>query len=401
MWASGDTSLACARITSFVLGLASAALVLVAARVLVADRRGALAGALVAALFPWSARLGVATIPELPTAALAFFSVATLTSARGRLRILGGAALALACLSRYEPWLLAIAFVGITLRQLRSRSGPSLPHAALGVAFAVLGPLGWIAHNAHAHGEAFHFLALVSAYKRAVGGDASLAVLGYPLALLREEPELWLGSCACAFARRNRGERFSRVPIVALAFMVATLSLAAVGGGAPTHHNGRALLVVWLAVAVYLGAALERELSRQWRTGVALLLVVLASLPLGAFLFRPWYARLDAMADREDEARIGAATRTLAVSGPILLEVNDFGFFAVEAGSGRPEAFVLDRSIDPRGPVSPSCFTEPRRLRERIDATGARAIVARESAGTSELGVPVAAFGSWRLWRLK
>ena len=59
-----------ARAIAFVLGAVSAALVYVAALWITGDRRAAVPGALLAAVFPWSACLGVATVPELPAAAL-------------------------------------------------------------------------------------------------------------------------------------------------------------------------------------------------------------------------------------------------------------------------------------------------------------------------------------------
>ncbi|HSN98938.1 MAG TPA: hypothetical protein VLS89_11655, partial [Candidatus Nanopelagicales bacterium] len=61
-----------ARALAFALGLASAALVYLAARWITEHHpapRAPLLGALIAAVFPWSACLGVATVPELPAAA--------------------------------------------------------------------------------------------------------------------------------------------------------------------------------------------------------------------------------------------------------------------------------------------------------------------------------------------
>src|SRR5262249_48008728 len=72
-------SLAVARGLALVLGVASALLLYIAARWITADRRSALLGALVAALLSWSARLGIATVPELPTAALSVLAIACAT----------------------------------------------------------------------------------------------------------------------------------------------------------------------------------------------------------------------------------------------------------------------------------------------------------------------------------
>jgi hypothetical protein len=402
MWLIGDTSLTCARVTSFALGLASAVLVWFAARLLVADRRAALAGALVAAAFPWSARLGVATVPELPTAALAFFAVASLASRDGGVRVAAAFALLAASLSRYEPWPLVIAFAVVSLWQAR-RAEIEWRAAIAAVVIATLGPAAWIAHNAYAHGEALHFLVRVSAYKRAVGGDDSLAVIGYALALLREEPELWIAAVACAIGASLRSvptETASPWPRLAgaLAFMVLALSLAAARGGAPTHHNGRALLAVWLALAVYVGAGLTRIALAKGHARIAVGLVSIAALPVGALVLRPWYARLDSMADREPEVAIGRAVRDLPKSARVLIEVRDFGFFAVEAGSGRPDCFIADRTLDPRDGAQTTSFFDQRALRDKLASTRATHVVAAPSDATAWLGEPIASVKTWRLW---
>jgi len=398
MRAFGDTSLAFARGVAFFLGLASAVLVLAAARLLVRDRKAAMLGALLACAFPWSARLGVATVPELPTAALSLFGVATLASSSARLRVGGAAALLAACWSRYEPWPLAAAFVALQFLPLRLTAPVSLRGRSLASLVAAFGPAAWIAHNAMAHGDPLHFLARVSAYKRALGADDPWAMVGYPLALVREEPELWLAAAACAVLLRSRSFRRLRAPALALFAMVFALSLAAARGGAPTHHNGRALLAVWLLLAVYVGAALAEGFTVPGWRRVAVAAVAVLSLPVGALVLRPWYARLDAMSDRTAETRIGARARELAAAGPVLLEVRDFGFFAVQAGSGRPDLFVLDRTLDPRDPGAGSSFRDPEALRLRIAETGARYVLGAAAPTTLAWGEPLAASGLWGLW---
>ena len=130
---------------------------------------------------------------------------------------------------------------------------------------------------------------------------------------------------------RGSGLRSLRAPVCALGAMVLALSLAASRGGAPTHHNGRALLAVWLALAIVVGAQLDAVLRRPGAARLGLAAVIFAVVPFGAFVLRPWYARLDSMADREVETRIGARTRALVDRGPVLLEVRDFGFFAIQS----------------------------------------------------------------------
>jgi hypothetical protein len=396
---SSTTTLFAARVVAVLLGLASSLLLLAAARLLVRDCKAALVGALVASVFPWSARLGVATVPELPTAALSVFGLASLASSCGRTRVAGAVALFAATLSRYEPWFLAAGF--LLASAVPGLSAPVRPSSRrVAAALALLGPLAWIAHNAHAHGAPLHFVARVSAYHRAVGGNAALAAIGYPLALLREEPELWLLVVAPLLSRGRVALPTSlRGPLASLGAMVVALSLAAARGGAPTHHNGRAMLAVWLVVALGLGAGAWHAFAAGGRRRVALLAACAVVLPLGALVLRPWYARLDSMAARADEEGIGALVRANDADA-VLLEVRDFGFFAIEAGSGAPERFILDRSLDPREPERASSFRDEAALRERLRHSGARHVVAHEGEATRWLGAPLAAAGSLRLWRV-
>lgn len=395
---AGNTSLAFARGVAFSQAILSSLLLLAVARILVRDRRAALVGALCAVVFPWSARLGVATVPELPAAALSLFAVATLASSSGRLRLAGGVALLAASWSRYEPWPLAIAFV---LAQFVSGFGArpaSLRARVAATGFALVGPMAWLVHNHFTHDDALHFLTRVSAYKRAIGGDDSFASLAYPLALVREEPELCLLALGAFAWVRGSTLRGFRAPLVALTAMVVALSLAAARGGAPTHHSGRALLAVWLLFALYVGAKAYAAFERPGGARLGFAALMLVALSLGSFVLRPWYGRLDSMAHRESETRIGARTRALVDGGPVLLEVRDFGFFAIQAGSGAPDLFVLDRTLDPLDPSAGSSFIDPGTLRARIARTGARYVVATETPCTLFLGEPRIAAGTWRLW---
>jgi len=395
----GTTSLLAARVVALLLGFASSLLLLAAARLLVRNRNAALLGALFASLFPWSVRLGVATVPELSTAALSVFGLATLASPRGCLRVAGAAALFAATLSRYEPWFVAAGFVVAgAVPALSAPVRPSLRRLA--AVLALLGPLAWLGHNAVAHGAPLHFVARVSAYHRAVGGDAALAAIGYPLGLLREEPELWLLAVVVTLSRGRAAPPPSlRGPVAALAAMVAALSLAAARGGAPTHHNARALLAVWLVVALGLGAAAWHALAAGGRRRMALVAAGAVVLPLGGLVLRPWYARLDSMAARADEERIGALVAERGADA-VLLEVRDFGFFAVQAGSGAPARFVLDRTLDPREPDRGSSFRDEAALRQRVEESGARHVVARPCDATRWLGAPLAMAGALGLWRV-
>ncbi len=402
MRALGDTSLTVARTAAVALGLASAALVYAAARILVRDRRAALAGALLAAVFPWSARLGVATVPELPTAAMSLFGAATLATPSTKARFAGAALLSCACLCRYEPWPLAVAFALATLFERDARSGSLAPRAS-SAALALVGPAAWLLHNRIAHGEALHFLGRVSAYRRAVAGEASLHdLVAYPLALVREEPELWLVAAGATLVgtRPLLGARFAR-PAVALTSMVALLSAAAMRGGAPTHHAGRAVLAVWLAVAVYAGAAIATAFLRGRPERRAVLALSAASIALGVLILRPWYARLDSMTTRTRELSIGAAASALPRDARVLVEVRDFGFFAVEAASGAPWNFVLDRELDPRVAARESSFATAALLERRIAAVRATHVVGEVSEATRHLGPPLAMADGLGLFRVE
>src|SRR5690606_37754169 len=95
-----------------------------------------------------------------------------------------------------------------------------------------------------------------------------------------------------------------------LALLLATLSLAALRGGAPTHHAGRAVLAIWLAAALFVAPAIRAAFAGPRRQAFALLVVT--TMPLGAFILRPWYARLDDFTPRHEEVAIGRAAAALA-----------------------------------------------------------------------------------------
>jgi len=403
--AVAGTSLTVARSLAFALGLASAALIYAAARLMLQDARGALIGALLAAVLPWSARLGVATVPELPTAALSVFAIATLTHDDRRLRIWGALALLAACLSRYEPWPLAATFIALTLWDLARRRA-DVAHLLGSAALAASGPIAWMAHNAAAHGSALHFAERVTAYKRAVGAEpATLAsvLAEYPLSLLREEPELCIVSATlaigAALSRQRLPPKLPRVALMLLAIL-GGLSLAALPGGAPTHHAGRALLAIWLVMAIFAGAGARAALHSKRATRIGFTVVTLTAMLLGAFMLRPWYARPDSYTARAAETEIGAAVAKQApAASVVLLEAIDYGFFAVQAGSGRPDDFVLDRSLDPRNAVAASSFNSPRALRTRALEANAQYVLGHRTSVTDTLGPPLATAGQWGLWK--
>ena len=397
--------LAVAREAALVSGLLAALLVLQAARWMGEDRDAALGGAVLAAIFPWSARLGVATVPELLTAALTLLAAAAL-GGPARRRLWGGAALFVATLSRYEAWPVALVFALCCAAEARRADRGARAALGLGALTALAGPAAWMLWNHTSHGDALHFLARVAAYRQALGGGgeagAGARFLAYPLSMVREEPELLAMLAAAAAmtalggpALRARLKPYARPAALAVA-QIAALSLAMIRDGAPTHHPERAVLMALLLAAVAAGG-LSVHLLREpgWGRPLALAAVV----GLAAALARP-RVPAEGFAERRDEAAIGAAAAAAAHPGDaILVEVADYGWLAVAAGLGRPEDVIPDRSVDPRAPREPSSFDDAGALSRRVTGSGARFVVAHAAEQVNEvLGRPIAVRGAWALW---
>jgi hypothetical protein len=411
-------SLGAARALAFALGLASALLVLVAARWITGDRRAALAGALLAAVFPWSARLGVATVPELPAAALTLLALASLATPSPDRRLWGAGGLLLATLSRYEPWPVAIIFSFFSLLGVirLGQSRAAQVKLCLAALIALAGPAAWVAWNHIAHGDSLHFLARVAAYRQALGpgGDGTLLrLLAYPAAMFREEPELVLSPLALGVvARRIRpmwralvdAARPYLLPAALAALQIAALSIALVRDGAPTHHPERATLVGLLILALAVGDLGARAFraaatpSDREVTAFGAFVVVL----IGLFLVRPFLFREHFNA-RTDEVAIGRAAAEIVPPGTkVLIEIHDYGYFAILAAFARPADAVLDRSIDPRDPPIPSSFDDPAALRRRASESGAAYFIARPPPSPAPPpGTPMATRGVWALWRIE
>jgi hypothetical protein len=405
-------SLDVARATAFALGVASALGVLVAARWITRDAKAALWGAALAAIVPWSARLGVATVPELPTAALTLLALAALVpgdDARpvASRRLVGALALLAATLSRYEPWPIAAGFALITLVDARRASAADRARLGVAAAIALAGPIAWIAWNHRAHGEALHFLTRVAAYKKALGAGADESaytrLLAYPIALAREEPELFtvlavLVGLAVATrlpALRSRLARLARPLLLALA-QIAALALAMVKDGAPTHHPERAVLAAMLLAAVIAGD-LAAALVAARRGAIA---IAAAAGLVAALAIRPRITAAEGFTPRADEVAIGRAARARMAPGDhVLIEVTDYSHLAIVAALGRPEDAVLDRSIDPRDPPVASTFDAASELPRRIDRAGASWIIARPSSVTRQaFRDPLEIQGKWALF---
>jgi hypothetical protein len=353
------SSLEVARTLQLVLALASAALLYFGARRLgLGPFRAALAVGLAACL-PTSALLAGATVPEYPTAACLVFALSCLaiegsTKTDQRWALLGALACFFACGSRYEAWPVAGAYAGVTLcRAVRAKG--TARHRTFGIA-ALAGtfPVLWLLHGAFWHGDPFFFVTRVTQYKAALGStDVRAALLGYPLAGLRQEPGipvlLFSAMLAALLTPEGRARLRATWPVFfGLAALLLVLVLGDVRGGAPTHHPERALLSLWLAtpaVSLHL-LGVSSPLLRPTRQ-LALTLAILLIAGIATTAPRP---PPGAFADRAEEERLGRFLRQLSAreTDRIVVLTPDYGYLAVQAASGRPSRFTIVDKNDPR-----------------------------------------------------
>jgi len=355
-------SLATARALAFVLGLASPAVPYFGLQSMQSSRLVAIGGAALVSLTPWSVWLGLAPVPEGWAGLLvgsAFFFLAART-ARGTLT--AGALILVGSLSRYEAWPAAALVAAVALLRVRGSTDRTRLANLAAVGIAVLGPLAWIAHNAHAHGDAFHFFARVAAFRRANTGVVPLGerVMEYPLALLRDAPEIAVLSLVSVFAFSRNGELRSAwaIPLLGGATVMALLVWGDVRDGAPTHHPARALLPV-MCVLAGAGAAGLREVVRAVRGRVAREAWVVAALVfsvifgVGTAIAHVRDVPGNGPTERRD-AQI-ARGRDLAAQRIEHLTVTPCAYehFALIAAFGAPER--VDIAQGPRQPVTPDC----------------------------------------------
>jgi hypothetical protein len=395
-------SIEVARGVSLALGVAAALLVWLSARWLGVSRWGAVAAGILGGALPYAAWLGVATVPDGPTAALMLFGAACSAQSEPRRRLLGALALAMACLSRYEAWPAAAAFAALcawdAARERRAA------HASCALA-AIAAPALWMLHGAHAHGDPLFFVARVAAYRRAVSAaPVSLieSLFRYPLALVRAEPELVaitlasFGVAARTVPVAAMLTRYTR-PLLVLLAMLVGLVLADLRDGAPTHHAERTLLSLWLLFAISAGDALATAWAAGDRRGrQRLTLLVTGSALVGAVGIRPFFARRDSFIDRADEVAIGrrAAALAMAPGDRLLVDTPDYGYFAVLAGHASPERAEPLDDHDPRhGRRAPGAAqNQPPNLGAELAAAHTRYLVTqRERQGAATRFGPVVA----------
>jgi len=352
-------SLAVARGVAILLGIGSMALLLLAARWLGIGRFGALAGVLVAALFPWSAWLAAAPLPEVPAAALSVLAMAALTRSEPRIRTLGAGAVAAACFCRYEAWPVALAFAGVTLYDAArsERRGALLAQAGL----ALVPIFAWLMHGVFVHGDAAFFWKRVAAYKNALGEGPSLGerFFSVPRSLLTDEPELCL-ALVLVGVDRSLLRRFAR-PALGAGALLAFLMAGEISGGGPTHHASRAVLPVWYLIALAVGGALERRGSEPVARPAIWLGFALSLVGLG-WVFRA--GTPPAFADRRDAVTIGTRARELGAPA-LYIDTPDYSYLAVTAAFGHPNAAEPFDDRDPRHERAADPFVSESVLRGR------------------------------------
>jgi hypothetical protein len=225
----------------------------------------AFVGVAVAMGTPWSTWLGVATVPEALCAALIATGALCLAGVRSPRSIawplnrwIGGVALAIACLSRYEAWPVAAVFaVGCAVSAFAARDeAPDGDNRErwldlLAGALSCAGPIAWLCWNAHVHDDAMHFLARVAAYRvRVTNVTTPVSSTLYPETFVHAGPlTLALAACGAPGALFDRDLRRRWAwPLLAILALVVFLVEGDLHNGAPTHHPERALLAVfWMA----------------------------------------------------------------------------------------------------------------------------------------------------------
>ena len=376
--------LSVARTVAIALSLLATVLVYVSARTLGTSRIAAMVGAVLSCmLVPYSAFLGLAALPEVPCAGLLLFAAATLALSDVRLRALGGLASIIACLSRYEAWPVAAACAAFCLWDaLRQRRLAYLGCAAL----ALTGPALWLFASHANHGDAWFFVARVTAYRRALGGiDAPLwrRLIEYPWALVWNA----LGLCIlfpiflfmAPKTRAPDGPRYARCGLALLALLLFMM-LGSVRDGVPTHHSARVLLPLWFFGCVVAGREFARRATDvAGRRRVAVVVAAITSIPLVEGLHLP---SSEGFAQRTLELEAGDAARMETKLG-LAIDTTDYGYFAVQAGFGTPLGTSVLDDHDPRRPKDPNAspFRSPEALEEALREREARfAILTRAHA---------------------
>jgi hypothetical protein len=340
-------SLDTARAVAIVIGIASVAPPFWALRAVGVPAWRAAAGIALGAATPWSAWLGVATVPEAMTGSLVATAAILLATPQSgdtavpvRARAWAAAAALAASLSRYEAWPVCAVVASVCAWDARRDR-----RALLWCGVALAGPILWSVWNAHAHGDALHFIARVTAFRRAHGFErAGMAdkLFGFPRALVTGAPEIALLALAGAIAARRDTRSRWVLPLAACAATLAFLIYGDLHDGAPTHHPERALLGVWMVLAAFgadaTGARFSAAPPKRAASAAAPMLAAFA-------LFDAWGA-ITPPGTTPSEDRTLQVARGLSLR-PYAIRVAPckYEHFALLAAYGAPErAEVRERS---------------------------------------------------------
>jgi hypothetical protein len=358
-------SLGTSRAIAVILGALGVAAPFGAMRAASVPRAAAALATSIAMALPWSAWLGVATVPDGWTGAL--IAAGAVAMIDDRARPWAAVALFIAALSRYEAWPACVVFASFcatrvvaSVRRRAVKDGPTgaplvVRREVACALVALAGPALWMAWNVHAHGSALHFIARVSTFRRAIGAAQAPwldKLLGYPRALLLETPEAAvLGACGgWALLRddelRNRWRWAAASALAIVAFLIG----GDLNDGAPTHHPARALGSVWWiftamgvdALRVAMGAA---RFSRRATTAAA------AAVALGWLVSLPsrWAAAPGLSEPERRDMQIARGLELRARAAPVAeITPCQFEHFALMAAWGEPErARVHPRTQQP------------------------------------------------------
>lgn len=338
--------IAVAQAAACALSLLSAASVYLAARWLELPKLAALLGACGAALLPHAVWLGYATVPDGYSAALALLALASTTRREIGIRALGATLISAAALCRYELWSLSLFVAALTLWDAWQRRRWALLALA---ALAVAGPVGWMLHGSVSYGDPVFFVSRVASYRQMIGESATSlgqVLAGYPLALVRAEPELTLTllSALPLLWQRKLPSSLLRPALGALA-LFSFLVWGDLRDGAPTHHPERPLLCIWLVACLIAGYAVSHWITIRARGWLAALPVVIAFSAV-----RSWYTHRDSFAERHAELALGRRAHELAAGERLLIDSGDYGYFAVVAAFEDPSRAFGVVDGDPRQP---------------------------------------------------